>query len=89
MWRVENHIKDKDGNEIIVDPWSQKNSSDFLHYLKFEFMQYTFFGSYLQIPIAATFFYDDFVDFYKIDTTNILPDESKLTFLMCILIHIL
>lgn len=33
--------------KVVLDIWNLKNNSDFLHHLKFEFMQNTFIGSYL------------------------------------------
>jgi len=35
----------------MVDIWNQKSSCDFLHYLKFELMQYCFLGSYFMTCI--------------------------------------
>lgn len=35
----------------MTDIWNQKSSCDFLHYLKFELMQYCFLGSYLMTCI--------------------------------------
>jgi hypothetical protein len=33
-------------NKVVMDIWNRKNNADFLHHLKFEFMQQTLFGSY-------------------------------------------
>lgn len=33
--------------QVVVDIWRDRSHSDLLHYLKFEFVQYAFFGSYL------------------------------------------
>lgn len=32
-------------NKVVNNVWLERSSSDFLKYLKFEFMQYSFFGS--------------------------------------------
>jgi len=36
-------------DKVVLDIWNLKNNSDFLHHLKFEFMQSTFFGSYFYV----------------------------------------
>lgn len=69
-------------NKVIVDLWSQRKNADYLHYMKFEFMQLTFAGSYfLNCFIMATnlrIFFDDS------NVNNIAPDvEKSITFMSC------
>ena len=47
------------GKRIMAETvWSNKKNCDFLHYLKFEFMQLCFFGSYLLLCLLQIYGFD-------------------------------
>lgn len=70
-----------DDKRVIVDIWNQKSCSDFLHYLKFEFMQYVFIGSYFFTSFILVTFRDFFID----GNTTMLVEYTKLDYcVMCL-----
>ena len=40
-------------DRIVNDVWRERSSSDFLQYLKFEFIQYTYHGSYVAVGLGV------------------------------------
>jgi hypothetical protein len=40
-----------DDCKVVIDVWNKKSTSDFLHYLKFEYMQTAYLGSSILISI--------------------------------------
>ena len=40
-------------DKIVLNVWNSRNAADFLHYLKFEFVQFTFHGSLLIVSILV------------------------------------
>lgn len=41
-------------DKVILNVWTRRSSSDFLHYLKFEFIQCTFLGSFVMLCLVVT-----------------------------------
>ena len=40
-----------DDTKVVIDVWNKKSTSDFLHYLKFEYIQTAYLGSSILIII--------------------------------------
>ena len=40
-------------DQVILNVWTRRSSTDFLHYLKFEFVQYTFHGGFLFVCLCV------------------------------------
>lgn len=51
--------------QVVVDVWMERNSSDFMHHLKFELMQYCLFGSYLFTGMLVMPFTNAFMKYPK------------------------
>ena len=86
---------------VIVNIWRERNSSDFLQYLKFEFIQYVHFGSYfitsyVLIPKFTMFMFEsqnrsnemkiyNYVEF--INYLNLITNLLQIIFLRILLIR--
>lgn len=40
-------------DKVVLNVWASRSATDFLHYLKFEFIQYTFHGSFIIVSILV------------------------------------